>query len=264
MARSTDQSVWLTREEMKELCPSCYDEMVEKKMTKVKVMNSDGEFVNILKAGFSQGLCDKFGGATGFRTRCMASSLADQVSDVGAFCNSLKIYCHGSAGAEGKRAKIVAKDEKRRFTLGIVYEPDVADTDDEYAKAEDIEKAAWDFMREIQGRSEMAKLSMQLVEMMMKAGGEEDIDVEVDVSELCEEIAKRGVSNMHVEDIDDADIVESFIAPVDMEIAGQKVSKGSWLVGIVWSPEHFKKIEDGDWQGYSMGGWARKVKEGSL
>jgi arginyl-tRNA synthetase len=160
------------------------------------------------------------------------------------------------------KGSIIAKDQKRRYTLGIVYAPDELDTDEEFTDAAELEKAAWDFMRELQGRSEMAKLAMELVDTMMKSvppDGEE-LDVEVDVSVLCEEIAKRGVNAMHLEDLEDAEVVESYIAPVDMEIDGQKIAKGTWLCGIVWGEEHFKKIEAGEWTGYSMGGFAHREK----
>src|SRR5262245_30081096 len=39
---------------------------------------------------------------------------------------------------------------RKRYTLGVVYEPDVKDTHGEFAKAEDIEKAAWSFMIRLQ------------------------------------------------------------------------------------------------------------------
>jgi len=39
---------------------------------------------------------------------------------------------------------------ERRYTLGVVYEPDVVDTQGEFAKAEDIETAAWAFMERLQ------------------------------------------------------------------------------------------------------------------
>ncbi len=256
MEDKKDKSVWLTRNEMREICPSCADEMVVHKLNKVKIMNADGEFV-FAKAGFSQGLCEKFGGATGFRTRCM-SAMAGNVDDEGAFCNSLKEYCHGSSGAEGKRAKeILQKDEKRRYTLGVVYEPDEVDTDEEFTDAAEIEKAAWDFMRELQGRRGLAKTGLDILSQVQKAVQNGD-EIKLDVSEALEEIEKRGVSAMHVKDLDDCEVVESFIAPVDMKIGKETVKKGSWLAGIVWSEETFEKIESGEWIGYSMGGKARK------
>lgn len=253
----TTQPVWLTREQMQDICPSCAQYMQEQKITKVKVLDEDGQFT-FLKAGFSQGLCDKFGGATGFRTRCM-STMSGKVSDEGAFCNSLKIYCHGSASAESKRGKILEKDASRRYTLGIVYAPHDPDTDDEFTDEAELEKAAWDFMRELQGRGEAAKAAVDLVKEICELGQDDGL-VTVEATPELEEIVKRGVNAMHLEDLQDAEVVESYLAPVDMEIDGQKVSKGTWLVGIVWDHESFKKIETGEWTGYSMGGYAHRLQ----
>lgn len=260
MTDKRDRSVWLTRDEVRDLCPSCADEMAEKRINKIKVMNADGEFLDVLKAGFSQGLCDKYGGATGFRTRCM-SSMSGKVEDEGAFCNSLKIYCHGSAGAESKHARIIEKDAKQRYTLGIVYEPDELDTDEEFAKAEDIEEAAWEFMRYLQGRTEMAKAAIEFVSEIVKASDDGD-EIEVSIPTDVNQIIKRGVNAMHIEELEHSEVVESWIAPTDLKIGGEKIKKGTWLMGIVWDEEAYQKVESGEWTGYSMGGWAKKVSDG--
>jgi Putative phage serine protease XkdF len=155
--------------------------------------------------------------------------------------------------------RIIAKDEKRRYTLGIVYEPDVLDTDNEFAKAEDIETAAWDFMRTLQGRGQTAKAGLDLIAKVQDAINSGD-EVKLEVNDdLLAQIEKRGVNAMHLADLEDSEIVESFIAPVDLTINGQEIKKGSWLAGIVWDVEHFAKIEAGEWTGYSMGGKARKA-----
>jgi hypothetical protein len=254
-----DKSVWLTRDEMRELCPSCADEMAARKMTKLKVMNADGEFVATLKAG-SQGLCDKFGEASGFRTRCM-ETMGGKVEDEGAFCNALKIQCHGSAGAESKQARIIEKDTKQRYTLGVVYEPDELDTDEEFAKAEDIEKAAWGFMRYLQGRHDAARAAFDaLSEIAESAKRGDEIQLEMD-DEALESFIKRGVNAMHIEELEHSEVVESWIAPVDMKIGKETIKQGTWLMGIVWDEEAYKRVESGEWTGYSMGGWAKKVNE---
>ena len=46
-----------------------------------------------------------------------------------------------------KHLQFLKSDDEKRYTLGIVYEPDTVDSQGDYATAEDIEKAAWDFMR---------------------------------------------------------------------------------------------------------------------
>lgn len=155
--------------------------------------------------------------------------------------------------------RIVSKDDKRRYTLGVVYSPDEFDTDNEFTDAAELEKACWNFMREIQGRGEVAKAALSLLGEIKKAADNGD-EVQLDISDLDEVIEKRGVNLMHAEDLEDSEIVECFIAPTDMIINGEVVKRGSWLAGIVWSPEVFEKIESGKLTGYSMGGRAHKIK----
>lgn len=159
-----------------------------------------------------------------------------------------------------KTTRIVSKDAKRRFTLGVVYEPYAHDTDNEWTDPAELEKACWDFMREIQGRGETAKTALSLLAEIKKAAEDGD-EVELDITDIDEVIEKRGVNAMHREDLEDSEVVECYIAPADMVIGGEAVKKGSWLAGIVWSPEVFAKIENGEWRGYSMGGRAQKVKQ---
>lgn len=53
----------------------------------------------------------------------------------------------------------------------------------------------------------------------------------------------------------DTVIVENFIAPVDMEISGEKVVKGAWVMGVkVLNDVVWKAIEDGTFTGYSIEG----------
>jgi cation transport regulator len=156
------------------------------------------------------------------------------------------------------KIQYVKKDAKARYTLGIVYEPDELDTDNEFSTADEIEKAAHDFMRELQGRRGLAKAGLEILSKVKEAM-ESETEVKLEVDKPLAELAKRGVSAMHIEDLEDAEIVESFIAPTDMKIGKQAVKKGSWLAGIIWPEDVFKKIESGEWTGYSMGGTAHKV-----
>lgn len=123
--------------------------------------------------------------------------------------------------AVSKEICFLKSDDEKRYTLGVVYEPDVVDSQGDYATAEDIEKAAWDFMRRT-----------------LKLG------------------------YMHKEwDDDIGDIVESYIAPTDMRIGDGVVKAGTWLIGVVWSPEYWEKVKSGEITGFSMGGTARRIRE---
>ncbi len=57
-------------------------------------------------------------------------------------------------------------------------------------------------------------------------------------------------------------VLESFIAPVDYEVEGEQVKKGSWLLGSrVLDDDIWEKIEKGELTGYSMAGEALRVEE---
>lgn len=144
-----------------------------------------------------------------------------------------------------------SSDSKRRYTLGVVYEPDSVDSQNEFAKAEEIEAAAWGFMARLQGLAKSACVIIKSVR--------DESDVEVDVTDLDELIKSTGLDDEHMQ-LDDSEsplgtIVESFITPTDLDIDGEEVKKGSWLLGVVWSPEMFERIEKGERTGLSMFGF---------
>ena len=71
-------------------------------------------------------------------------------------------------------------------------------------------------------------------------------------------IRSRIVGKQH-EEKNDADVVESYIAPQDLEFEGQtgpqKVKKGSWIIGVrVNDPKEWDKVLDGSYTGFSVGG----------
>lgn len=122
--------------------------------------------------------------------------------------------------AIGKR-DFLFKADKQRYTLGIVYEPDTIDSQGDFATAEEIEKACHNFMRNLQRN----------------------------------QVQKGALGSMHNDWSDElGDIVECYIAPIDMEINGEPIKKGSWLLGAIWSEDMFQKVEKGEITGYSMGG----------
>lgn len=55
-------------------------------------------------------------------------------------------------------------------------------------------------------------------------------------------------------------ILESFLAPVDMTIGGQKVKRGTWLLVVrVIDDKLWSDVKTGKWTGFSIGGSARRV-----
>ena len=112
----------------------------------------------------------------------------------------------------------------KQIVYCVVLAPGEVDTQDEWMKAEEIEKAAHQYL-----------------------------------------VKSRVVGVQHSK-VADSEVVESYIAPQDMDFDGQYgpqvVTKGSWVIGIkVNDPELWQKVLDGEITGVSVGGVG--VKEGS-
>lgn len=111
--------------------------------------------------------------------------------------------------------KIVKADAESHFVTGIVYEPMVEDSQGEYMTTEEITKAAHWFMKN---------------------------DGDVDIQHCFEKA--NGV-----------EIVESFVAKSDMEINGENIKEGTWIMTMeVTDSDIWDSIQKGDITGFSMGG----------
>ncbi|RJQ04430.1 MAG: methyltransferase domain-containing protein [Bacillota bacterium] len=56
-----------------------------------------------------------------------------------------------------------------------------------------------------------------------------------------------------------AEVVESYVAPAEMEIGGQRVKKGSWIIAVhVLDPELWRAIKAGEYTGFSVGGFGTR------
>ena len=59
------------------------------------------------------------------------------------------------------------------------------------------------------------------------------------------------------ESMADARPVESYIAPIDFEMAGQTIKAGSWVMAVkIFNVDLWDKIVAGEYTGFSIGGWA--------
>ena len=111
---------------------------------------------------------------------------------------------------------IKGDDKEKQIVYGIVYEPNIPDSQGDMADEEEIERAAHKFMADY-----------------------------------------RHLSYMHQVPETGAEIVESFIAPTDMQISHEKVRKGSWVLGVhVSRGDLWKEIKAGTITGFSMEGKA--------
>lgn len=111
--------------------------------------------------------------------------------------------------------RIVKADTESHYVTGIVYEPMVEDSQGNYMTEEEIAKAAHWFMKN--------EGSVDIQHCFKKADG-------------CE-------------------VVESYVAKSDMEIDGQTIKKGTWLMTMeISNADVWDSISKGDITGYSMGG----------
>lgn len=162
--------------------------------------------------------------------------------------------------------RFIAKNDKHHYTLGVVYEPNELDTQGDFSTADEIEKACWDFMARLQGKDTVTKTALRVLEEVVKAA-KSGQEIRLDITDAFEIVEKRGLNDMHVSDDGDetlGTIVECYIAPVDMVIGDETVKKGTWLLGVQWSPEYFAKVESGERTGFSMEGVARRVEVDSV
>jgi hypothetical protein len=109
--------------------------------------------------------------------------------------------------------------EEKRLVLGVVLQPNVPDSDDDVFSEEVIEDAMTSF-----------NLSKS-----------QSVDLE------------------HLLDIPDAaiDIVESYLAPADFELDGEKITKGTWLMKFrVNSEPIWEAVKEGLLTGLSPAGKA--------
>lgn len=119
--------------------------------------------------------------------------------------------------ARSLRIATTKADGEEHYVLGIVLEPDIIDAQDDTYTADEVRAASERFME-----------------------------------------MHRNLGLMHKQKVNDkVQILENYIAPVDMLIGDIKVKKGTWLMGVRVKDESlWKAVKDGDLTGFSIGGSA--------
>lgn len=110
--------------------------------------------------------------------------------------------------------KIVKADKKMHYVTGVVYEPLVEDSQGNFMTEDEIEKAAYYYAKNGSG-----------------------VDLQHNYKNL-----------------DNASVIESYIAKCDMDIDGEAVKKGSWVMTVEVDENTFEKVNKGEITGFSMGG----------
>lgn len=158
----------------------------------------------------------------------------------------------------------IQKSDERKYTLGIVYEPDVVDSQGDFAKADEIEKAAWKFMKRLQCQAKLTKSVVGVFKQFVE--GVKKGDANIDITDVLDAIKKEDASGLgfqhatwNSEENEIGDIVESYIAPCDMTLGDQVITKGTWMMGVVWNDTYWAKVQKGEMTGYSMGGTGKRI-----
>lgn len=121
-----------------------------------------------------------------------------------------------------RRVRLMKADDpgELRFVLGIVLEPETVDSQGDIYSADEVRRACHAYMEDFQN-----------------------------VGHMHRTLINNGVK-----------IVECYLAPLDFEIDGQPVKKGTWLLGVhVLSDQVWEQVKTGALTGFSIGGYAQRV-----
>lgn len=151
----------------------------------------------------------------------------------------VKRYLEAQKAAEEttKRSfEILKRDDERRLIYGPVLIPENFDLQDDIISAGEIENAAHNYL---------VKLSFHDDPEFLQSLG-------------MNAVSKRGF--MHTEFNRKIAVVESYIAPVDFEMGGRTITKGTW-VGVVkvFDDEVWNLVKAGRITGFSIGGRSRSI-----
>ena len=120
---------------------------------------------------------------------------------------------------------IIKRDDEKHFVLAPVLIPDEVDLQNDIVTADIIEQAAHLYVADIRKR-------------------DKDVDL------------------MHRIDVayEDMELAESWIAPVDMDINGHTIKKGTWMMGLTIKSETiWGMIQDGITKGFSIFGVGKRT-----
>jgi len=171
----------------------------------------------------------------------------------------------GNWVAKSDEYKVLKSNDFLNYTLGVAMPVGEEDSQGDIPQEEDVQKAAWNYMRKLQNKEECdyQKFAKEFLEKVVEVI-ESDEDVKIDADKLVkyQKELKSRVGDMHSDfSEDNGEVVESFVLPHDMTIGGEKLKKGSWLLGVVWNDEIFEKILKGERTGLSVGGQGVRIPE---
>ncbi|EEL37187.1 hypothetical protein bcere0020_53680 [Bacillus cereus Rock3-29] len=121
-----------------------------------------------------------------------------------------------------KEVKIIkGEDEEQKLVYGVVYEPGSADNPETHDSHGDFMEAS---------------------------------DIEKSAHNFI--LKYRNIDTQHDFNAGAGEVVESYIAPADMEVNGETIIKGSWVLVTKATEEIWESIQKGNYTGYSLAGIA--------
>ncbi|WP_433943375.1 XkdF-like putative serine protease domain-containing protein [Paenibacillus sp. SN-8-1] len=119
-----------------------------------------------------------------------------------------------------KQVQIAKIDDEKRIVKGVVYQPNIADAHEDQMDEGEIEKAAHLFM---------------------------------------ENQHTYNIDKQHDLDTDKGFVIESYVAPCEMELGDQQIAKGSWVAAVkVTDDATWEDIKKGEITGFSMWGVGKR------
>ena len=124
---------------------------------------------------------------------------------------------------------VTKSNDEKRYTLGVMYIPGVRDSDNEYATADELQRACWDFV---------AKGNKRI----------RDTHTEAQIGNLVELVSWP--YETHAE-----------MSLPTGEVVKRRLPPGTVYAGVVWDERVWPLVKSGKLRGYSMGGKAIRVKD---
>ena len=121
-----------------------------------------------------------------------------------------------------RRESRILKTDDERYVLGVVLEPETVDAQNDIYSVEEVRQAAHNFMAQFQNMGLM----------------------------------HRSLVN------DGVQLVESYLAPVDFELDGVQIKRGTWLMGVkIVDDALWQAVKSGKLTGFSIGGSAVRMPD---
>jgi hypothetical protein len=126
------------------------------------------------------------------------------------------------------KAALVRKDDARRFTLGPLYVPDFMDAHGEWTDPDELQKAAWEWVR---------------------AGDRRIFDQHDRTTPIGEWVEIMTMPQPWTVMMKDA---------AGNDVGEVTYPEGTVFLGVVWSEEKWPEVQAGRYRGYSIGGFAER------